>query len=130
MSTINILDGEIFSQMIISGANNLYNNKQKVDDLNVFPVPDGDTGTNMSLTITALSKELLSKKPSTVTKSADTMAFAALRGARGNSGVILSQFFRGISKSMKGMKECNGTAFAAALAEGSAAAYKAVMKPT
>ena len=130
MSTINILDGEIFSQMIISGANNLYNNKQTVDDLNVFPVPDGDTGTNMSLTITALSKELLSKKPSTVTKSADTMAFAALRGARGNSGVILSQFFRGISKSMKGMKECNGTAFAAALAEGSAAAYKAVMKPT
>ena len=116
--------------MIISGANNLYNNKQTVDDLNVFPVPDGDTGTNMSLTITALSRELLSKKPSTVTKSADTMAFAALRGARGNSGVILSQFFRGISKSMKGMKECNGTAFAAALAEGSAAAYKAVMKPT
>lgn len=116
--------------MIISGANNLYNNKQTVDDLNVFPVPDGDTGTNMSLTITALANELAEKKPETLTKAADTMAFAALRGARGNSGVILSQFFRGISKSMKGMKECNAAEFAAALAEGSAAAYKAVMKPT
>lgn len=116
--------------MIISGANNLYNNKQAVDDLNVFPVPDGDTGTNMSLTITALAKELLDKNPSSLTKAADAMAFAALRGARGNSGVILSQLFRGIAKSMKGQTECNGAEFAAALAEGSAAAYKAVMKPT
>ena len=130
MSTINILDGEIFSQMIISGANNLYNNKQLVDELNVFPVPDGDTGTNMSLTITALANELNDKKPTSLTKAADMMSFAALRGARGNSGVILSQFFRGISKSLKGKETCNGTEFAMALMEGSSAAYKAVMKPT
>lgn len=130
MIKINILDGEKFSRMIISGANNLYNNRHTVDDLNVFPVPDGDTGTNMSLTITALVRELSEKKTSSLTKAADIMSFAALRGARGNSGVILSQFFRGISKSFKGMKTCNGTEFAAALMEGSAAAYKAVMKPT
>ena len=116
--------------MIISGANNLYNNRHTVDDLNVFPVPDGDTGTNMSLTITALSKEISEKKTESLTKAADVMAFAALRGARGNSGVILSQFFRGISKSMKGKKTCNGTEFALALMDGSVAAYKAVMKPT
>lgn len=116
--------------MIISGANNLYNNRHTVDELNVFPVPDGDTGTNMSLTITALSKELSEKKTDSLTKAADMMAFAALRGARGNSGVILSQFFRGISKSMKGKETCNGTELALALMEGSVAAYKAVMKPT
>lgn len=116
--------------MIISGANNLYNNRHTVDDLNVFPVPDGDTGTNMSLTITALSRELMQKQPSTLTKAADIMAFAALRGARGNSGVILSQFFRGISKSLKGKQTCVGTELAMALMEGSSAAYKAVMKPT
>lgn len=116
--------------MIISGANNLYNNRQLVDELNVFPVPDGDTGTNMSLTVTALSNELEAKKPTSLTKAADMMSFAALRGARGNSGVILSQFFRGISKSMKGKERCNGTEFAMALMEGSVSAYKAVMKPT
>lgn len=130
MIKINILDGENFSQMIISGANNLYNNRHTVDDLNVFPVPDGDTGTNMSLTITALSRELSQKKASSLTKAADIMAFAALRGARGNSGVILSQFFRGISKSLKGMNECGTAEFASALNDGSAAAYKAVMRPT
>ena len=116
--------------MIISGANNLYNNKQLVDELNVFPVPDGDTGTNMSLTITALANELSAKKPTSLTKAADMMSFAALRGARGNSGVILSQFFRGISKSFKGKESCSGIEFAMALMEGSSAAYKAVMKPT
>ena len=120
----------MFSQMIISGANNLYNKRHTVDDLNVFPVPDGDTGTNMSLTITALSRELTAKNPSSLTKAADVMSFAALRGARGNSGVILSQLFRGISKSMKGKEKCDGKELAAALMEGSAAAYKAVMKPT
>ena len=130
MSTINILDGQIFSQMIISGANNLYNNRQLVDELNVFPVPDGDTGTNMSLTVTALSNELEAKNPTSLTKAADMMSFAALRGARGNSGVILSQFFRGISKSMKGKESCGATEFAMALMEGSVSAYKAVMKPT
>lgn len=130
MITINTLNGNTFARMIISGANNLYNNKKIVDELNVFPVPDGDTGTNMSLTTAAMANELAKKDDLTVTKAADTMAFATLRGARGNSGVILSQFFRGISKSLKGKEECNAADFAKALKEGSDAAYKAVMKPT
>lgn len=116
--------------MIISGANNLRNNKQIVDELNVFPVPDGDTGTNMSLTMTAVAAEAEAKNPFSISKAADSMSFAALRGARGNSGVILSQFFRGISKSLKGKNECNAIEFANALMEGSNAAYKAVMRPT
>ncbi len=127
---INTLNGNTFAQMIISGANNLYNNKKTVDELNVFPVPDGDTGTNMSLTTAAMAAELMKKSDMTLTKAADTMSFATLRGARGNSGVILSQFFRGISKSLKGKKECNGAELALALKDGSDAAYKAVMKPT
>lgn len=127
---INTLNGNTFAQMIISGANNLYNNKKTVDELNVFPVPDGDTGTNMSLTTAAMAAELMKKSDMTLTKAADMMSFAALRGARGNSGVILSQFFRGISKSLKGKKECNGAELALALKDGSDAAYKAVMKPT
>lgn len=130
MITIEILDGNIFAQMIVSGANNLYNNKHTVDELNVFPVPDGDTGTNMSLTAGAIAAELTKKSELTVTSAADIMSFATLRGARGNSGVILSQFFRGISKSLKGKNECNAAEFAAALKDGSDAAYKAVMKPT
>lgn len=130
MITINTLNGNTFARMIISGANNLYNNKKIVDELNVFPVPDGDTGTNMSLTTSAMANELAKKGDLTVTKAADTMAFATLRGARGNSGVILSQFFRGISKSLKGKEECGAADFARALKEGSDAAYKAVMKPT
>ncbi|MCI5604505.1 MAG: DAK2 domain-containing protein [Clostridia bacterium] len=125
-----MLDGKVFASMFVSGANNLYNNKKLVDDLNVFPVPDGDTGTNMSLTITAMAKDLLEKETVSVTKTADLMSFSTLRGARGNSGVILSQFFRGISRSLKGKKNCTSLEFATALKEGAAAAYKAVMKPT
>ncbi len=116
--------------MIESGANNLYNNRKMVDELNVFPVPDGDTGTNMSLTAAAVAKELTDGRELTVTKAADAMAFAALRGARGNSGVILSQIFRGMSKSLKGKEKCGARDIAEALAGGSDAAYKAVMKPT
>lgn len=116
--------------MMISGANNLYNKKQIVDELNVFPVPDGDTGTNMSMTVTAMAKNLQEHLTDSVTKVADTMSYATLRGARGNSGVILSQFFRGISKSLKGIEECDAIQFADALMAGSNAAYKAVMKPT
>lgn len=127
---ITTLDGTLFAQMIISGANNLYNNKQTVDDLNVFPVPDGDTGTNMSLTAAAMAQELAAKAEQSLTKTADIMSFATLRGARGNSGVILSQFFRGISRYLKGKTTCTASEFAAALSAGSAAAYKAVMKPT
>lgn len=116
--------------MFVSGANRLYNNKTAVDELNVFPVPDGDTGTNMSLTSAAVAAALLGNPTSSVTKAADTMQFAALRGARGNSGVILSQLFRGLARSVKGKDEITAKEFAAALQSGSAAAYKAVMKPT
>lgn len=125
------IDGKIFAAMFISGANNLYNNKATVDELNVFPVPDGDTGTNMSLTAQAMVeavKEIEEELP--LTKIADKMSFATLRGARGNSGVILSQFFRGISKYLKGKADCSAKEFADALKQGSDAAYKAVMKPT
>ncbi len=127
---MNKLNGLDFAKMIISGANNLYNNKTRVDELNVFPVPDGDTGTNMSLTMMAMSSELQTKTDISLTKTADAMAFSTLRGARGNSGVILSQFFRGISKSLKGKTECSAKDIADALMSGSDAAYKAVMKPT
>lgn len=113
-----------------SGANNLYNKKQTVDELNVFPVPDGDTGTNMSMTVVAMSKALTELVTPSVTKIADAMSYATLRGARGNSGVILSQFFRGIAKSLKGVDECDASQLANALLAGSNAAYKAVMKPT
>ncbi len=116
--------------MMISGANNLYNKRAEVDELNVFPVPDGDTGTNMSMTVTAMVNGLEITEDLTVTAIADKISFATLRGARGNSGVILSQFFRGISKSLKGKKECSAKEFAAALKQGADAAYKAVMNPT
>ncbi len=127
---INRIDGKQLAQMMISGANCLYNNKKTVDDLNVFPVPDGDTGTNMSMTAAAMSKTLCEVVSPSVTKIADTMSYATLRGARGNSGVILSQFFRGISKGLKGLDTCSAEEFANALLVGSQAAYKAVMKPT
>ncbi|MCC8169428.1 MAG: DAK2 domain-containing protein [Oscillospiraceae bacterium] len=125
-----VIDGKTLASMFVSGANNLYNNKQLVDELNVFPVPDGDTGTNMSLTVRAMSSELLTNQSGSVTKTADMMSFSTLRGAHGNSGVILSQFFRGISKSLKGKKTCTAVEFARALGKGTSAAYKAVMKPT
>lgn len=130
MIKIDTLNGKIFAEMIISGANNLYNNRGTVDELNVFPVPDGDTGTNMSLTAQAMATELSKGEELTLTKAADKMSFATLRGARGNSGVILSQFFRGISKNLKGKTECSASELANALKDGSDAAYKAVMKPT
>ena len=116
--------------MIISGANNLYNNREAVDELNVFPVPDGDTGTNMSLTAAAMVEELKNSETKSIEKAADKMAFATLRGARGNSGVILSQLFKGMSKSLKGKDSCTPEELAEALAAGSKTAYKAVMKPT
>lgn len=125
-----MIDGKLLAQMFVSGANNLYNNRHTVDELNVFPVPDGDTGTNMSMTANAMAKALLELKTDSLTKVADTMSFATLRGARGNSGVILSQFFRGISKSLKGKKNCTALEFAKALKLGSDTAYNAVMNPT
>ena len=126
---IKTIDGAAFSRMMLSAAAEIDLNKQKVNELNVFPVPDGDTGTNMSMTLSAASTELRKADGITLTKAADKTASALLRGARGNSGVILSLLFRGFSKSLKGKLEADGKDFAAALTAGVEAAYKAVMKP-
>ena len=115
---------------MISAAHTLSNAKQSVDELNIFPVPDGDTGTNMSMTITAAARELARLDNPTVSETADTASSALLRGARGNSGVILSLLFRGFSKGLKGRQEADGADLAGALTLGVEAAYKAVMKPT
>lgn len=115
---------------MISASNCLNQKKQSVDELNIFPVPDGDTGTNMSMTLAAAARELARLQDPTVSEAADTASAALLRGARGNSGVILSLLFRGFSKGLKGKTEASGADFAAALGMGVEAAYKAVMKPT
>ena len=112
---IKTIDGAAFSRMMLSAAAEIDLNKQKVNELNVFPVPDGDTGTNMSMTLSAASTELRKADGITLTKAADKTASALLRGARGNSGVILSLLFRGFSKSLKGKLEADGRDFAAAL---------------
>ena len=125
-----MIDGSILAAGFISGANMLYNKRNEVDALNVFPVPDGDTGTNMSMTANALAKALGELKSDSVSKVCDTMSYATLRGARGNSGVILSQYFRGIAKYMKGKNTCSVQEFAEGLKSGSDAAYAAVMNPT
>ena len=115
--------------MIVSASAAIEQKKQKINELNVFPVPDGDTGTNMSMTLAAAAQDLKKRSPESLTKAADMTASALLRGARGNSGVILSLLFRGFSKSLKGKLEANGKDFAEALSAGVEAAYKAVMKP-
>ena len=123
------INGAMFKEMLLFGTVSIAQAQQAINDLNVFPVPDGDTGTNMSLTIQTAAQELKKIEPATVDQAASFTASALLRGARGNSGVILSLLFRGISKELKGCKEADGAAFAAALQEGVAAAYNAVMKP-
>lgn len=123
------INGAMFKEMLLFGTVSIAQAQQAINDLNVFPVPDGDTGTNMSLTIQTAAQELKKIEPATVDQAASVTASALLRGARGNSGVILSLLFRGISKELKGCKEADGAAFAAALREGVAAAYSAVMKP-
>ena len=123
------INGAMFKEMLLFGTVSIAQAQQAINDLNVFPVPDGDTGTNMSLTIQTAAQELKKIEPATVDQAASVTASALLRGARGNSGVILSLLFRGISKELKGCKEADGTAFAAAMQEGVAAAYNAVMKP-
>ena len=125
-----MLNGLIFKQALISGANNIVNHRQEVDALNVFPVPDGDTGTNMSMTISAASRELQVSEQTDIAGVSAKAAAALLRGARGNSGVILSLIFRGISNGFKGMDEADGKTLARALELGKESAYKAVMKPT
>lgn len=123
------INGAMFKEMLLFGIVSIAQAQQAINDLNVFPVPDGDTGTNMSLTIQTAAQELKKIEPATVDQAASVTASALLRGARGNSGVILSLLFRGIAKELKGCKEADGVAFAAALQEGVAAAYNAVMKP-
>ena len=124
-----IINGADLRRMIISAAASIEIHKQQLNDLNVFPVPDGDTGTNMSMTINAAASDLRKVEDPNADKAAKTAASAMLRGARGNSGVILSLLFRGISKRLKGVDEVDGTTWAEALQEGVDAAYKAVMKP-
>lgn len=124
-----VLEGALLARMVIHASASLNAQKQKINELNVFPVPDGDTGTNMSLTIGSAAGELRKKAPETVGEAASIAAAAMLRGARGNSGVILSLLFRGFSKSVKDYKEIDGTVLAEAMNAGVTAAYKAVMKP-
>ena len=121
--------GADLRRMIISAAAAIEINKQALNELNVFPVPDGDTGTNMSMTINAAASDLRKAEDPDLGTAAKIAASAMLRGARGNSGVILSLLFRGISKKLKGCDHCDGVLWAAALQEGVDAAYKAVMKP-
>lgn len=125
-----MLNGNVLRDAIISGANNIANCKQRVDELNVFPVPDGDTGTNMSMSIGNAARELARLEGESVGYVADVAASALLRGARGNSGVITSLLFRGFAKGFKDADEITSENLAAAFAHGVEAAYKAVMKPT
>ena len=124
-----IINGADLRRMVISAAAAIEINKQALNELNVFPVPDGDTGTNMSMTINAAAADLRKTEDPDLSQAAKVAASAMLRGARGNSGVILSLLFRGISKKLKGAEDCDGVLWAAALQEGVDAAYKAVMKP-
>ena len=123
------INGADFRRLVISAAAGIEINKQKLNDLNVFPVPDGDTGTNMSMTINAAAGDLRKLEDPTLEQAGKAAASAMLRGARGNSGVILSLLMRGISRKLKDTDICDGVLWAAALQEGVDAAYKAVMKP-
>ena len=123
------INGADFRRLVINAAAAIEINKQALNDLNVFPVPDGDTGTNMSMTINAAAADLRKLEDPSLEKAASASASATLRGARGNSGVILSLLFKGISKRLKGCDHCDGVLWAEALQGGVDAAYKAVMKP-
>ncbi len=125
-----MIQGTMLRDAMISASNTLSKAKQSVDELNIFPVPDGDTGTNMSMTMANAARELARLAEPTVSEAADVASAALLRGARGNSGVILSLLFRGFSKGLKGKAEASGADLADALTLGVEAAYKAVMKPT
>lgn len=127
--TLKQLNGITFKQMVLNGANHLANQSAYVDQLNVFPVPDGDTGTNMSMTMTAGAKELMGLEEASIGKVAKTLSRGLLMGARGNSGVILSQLFRGFAIGLDGKDEATIEELALALEQGVLTAYKAVMKP-
>ena len=124
-----MLNAAAFREGVLCAYDQLQANVQKINDLNVFPVPDGDTGTNMTLTMERAAEELRKKEFDGISAAADCVASALLRAARGNSGVILSLLFRGIAKKLKGLHEADARSFAAAMQEGVGAAYKAVMKP-
>ncbi len=126
---LNVIQGTELKQMLQAAAQHLTNEKERVNDLNVFPVPDGDTGTNMALTITAAVKELDALETDSAAKVAAAVARGSLMGARGNSGVILSQFFRGFSDGLKGISQAGGIDIARALTKASQTTYRAVMKP-
>ena len=126
----NYIDVPLFKKMVMNGAINLKNNHQEIDELNVFPVPDGDTGTNMSMTFKAAVKEIENINTDSIGEISKKLAKGALMGARGNSGVILSQILRGISKGLEGKTDVDSAEFAVAFFEGSKSAYKAVMRPT
>lgn len=123
------INGEDYKNLIISAAQSLEDSKEDINDLNVFPVPDGDTGSNMSMTVGNAARELLKNEHLTLEETAETTAKAMLRGARGNSGVIVSLLFRGIAKGLKNSFECDGIAWAEALKHGVEAAYGAVDRP-
>ena len=123
------LDGVLLKRMIVSGANNLYNCYPEIDALNVFPVPDGDTGTNMNLTMASGAKEVFDSHNKDISSVAKAFARGLLTGARGNSGVILSQIFMGFSQALEGKEVINAIEFASAFSTGKDAAYKAVIRP-
>ena len=129
MIQIKTIDGVLLRDMIVTGAAMLEKNREAVDALNVFPVPDGDTGTNMSLTMSSATREVSQKEYLNAGEAAAAVAKGALRGARGNSGVITSQLFRGFSRALEGVERVTPVQFAAALKRGAETAYKAVMKP-
>lgn len=129
MIQIQEIDGLLLREMVLAGACLLEKNREAVDALNVFPVPDGDTGTNMSLTMSSATKEINAKEFTRADEAAAALAKGALRGARGNSGVITSQLYRGFSKALSGVEKITPPQFAAALSRGAETAYKAVMKP-
>jgi len=126
---VEFIDGSLFKEMILQGAHSLEKNKELINSLNVFPVPDGDTGTNMSLTMKAAVKEINACDSNSIEEVAKALANGSLMGARGNSGVILSQIFRGFAKGVKGKSKINTEEFAYAFTKGAETAYKAVMKP-
>ncbi|HPA61524.1 MAG TPA: DAK2 domain-containing protein, partial [Clostridia bacterium] len=129
MAVIKTLDAATLREMVVAGAALLEKNREAVNALNVFPVPDGDTGTNMSMTMMSAVREMNGREPTSVGEMTEVLSKGALRGARGNSGVILSQLYRGFSKALSDKHQITPVEFAAALKSGADTAYKAVMKP-
>lgn len=123
------LNGLTLKEMLISGANNLYNNYPTIDALNVFPVPDGDTGMNMNLTVSSGAKEIVNRNDTDIYQIAKAFSKGLLMGARGNSGVITSQIFRGFANALEGKQKITAIEFAEAWLSGRDVAYKAVMRP-